>query len=621
MNTNTVNVYTFNPDELFIHISNNDWDKCWSYVGQLLENFSCVTNMQMSMRLQNDFSIEEKKKYVSEFGALAGEIFFALLTELPTKIPDQHFLSLIYHHETLHNLLSLAGIKNTDAYISSLLQSSKNLSDNDQKKLLLTLSLNTDLNIISILEKINPKFRVPAITSYIGYMKLFEKNIYKNKIKLYELRSDLERSNSDDITLSKAIFSYFSCSYIDHPDRHIIKKNINISIQNYLQRFKKSNSILSDRPSLKINLDPEKPVLAVFLEVFSKNHAMNRSWGNWVQSLSSEFSIVILVPEHKNNPILSEQYENVLTFSTIDSMISTIRQLSPDMMVYPSIGLDYFGVVASNIRFAPVQIMALGHPASTMSPHIDFVYGQSCLYKEEAFAAEKYIADDSPYQFIPSINREEIENLNIYSRNKNDKSPLKVSIVGSTLKVIYPFLEFLSDIEADFHHSIQFSFHLGSTGLDTLYLQKIISEKFKSSIFYGYQTYTEYLESMASADIILNPFPFGHTNTIIDTLLLGKPCIGLDGIEPSARTERCVLDMVGLSGQFIATDLDDYKKKFAEFASRILEGETVFYDREFIYKTLYNNGPIGDFGKVLKWIFDNQKELLASDQKFISYPL
>ena len=109
---------------------------------------------------------------------------------------------------------------------------------------------------------------------------------------------------------------------------------------------------------------------------------------------------------------------------------------------------------------------------------------------------------------------------------------------------------------------------------------------------------------MMNADIILNPFPFGHTNTIIDTLLLGKPCIGMDGIEPSARTERCVLDMVGLSDQFIASDREDYKKKFKDFTARILNGDTHFYDRTKIYDALYNKGDIGDFGKVIKWVYD-----------------
>jgi hypothetical protein len=483
----SVNIYTFNPDELFVRISNNDWDGCWNYVGQLLENFSCVTNMQMSMRLQNDFSIEEKKKYVSDFGILAGEIFLALLTELPTKISDKNFLNLIYHHETLHNLFSLFGLKNTDTYVDQLLKSSKNLSDNDQKKLLLLLSLNTDLDIISILERLNPKYRCPAVTSYIGYMKLFEKNIYNNKIKLYALRSDLDRAHTDDITFSKAIFSYFSCSYIDTANRHVIKDNINKSIRSYLRSFKSISQPQSNpsREKLNLNLNSHKPVLAVFLEVFSKNHAMNRSWGNWVDSLSSEFEIVILVPQHKFNTMLSENYKHVLTFDNVENMVLTIRSLSPDVMVYPSIGLDYYGVIASNIRFAPVQLMALGHPATTMSEHIDFVYGQSCLYKADAFPTDTYIADDSPYQFIPSISKDTASALNIPSRTKDDTSPLKVAIIGSTLKVIHPFIEFLSEIEKESVHEIQFSFHLGSTGLDTLYLQKIIERTFKNSKYFG----------------------------------------------------------------------------------------------------------------------------------------
>ena len=39
----------------------------------------------------------------------------------------------------------------------------------------------------------------------------------------------------------------------------------------------------------------------------------------------------------------------------------------------PSIGMDLTAIFASNTRFAPVQVIALGHPATTHSDFIEYV--------------------------------------------------------------------------------------------------------------------------------------------------------------------------------------------------------------------------------------------------------
>ena len=106
-----------------------------------------------------------------------------------------------------------------------------------------------------------------------------------------------------------------------------------------------------------------------------------------------------------------------------------------------------------------------------------------------------------------------------------------------------------------------------------------------------------------------NPFPFGHTKTIIDTLLLGKPCIGLEGIDPAAKTEKYILKIVGLDHLFLAKDQQDYKNIFKKLSRRILDGDIEFYDCQKIRKILYSEKTGVDFGKNIKWIFDNHRKI------------
>lgn len=616
----SANIYNFSADEVISRLSSGDWLGSWEYLRQLLESLTSSSNIIMNISLQNDFLQEDKKNFITNFAKLAGELILALLSDPSSRIPDKSFSGLIQFHETLHNLFTLAGLGETDQVVTSILGSSKNLSEAQQKKILLLISLNTKLDIVSLLKKIDQKYRVPAVASYLGYMKIIEKNIYENKIKIYAFADDLQKTNADYHTFKSALFTYFTCSYMGHPEKHILKDKINSAVRRCLNASKSDFATIRSRKrqDLKISYDQNKPVLAVFLEVFSKGHAMNRSWGEWVESLRSEFTVVLITPQYKLSEDLLSQYENLLSFANKEDMVRIFHDLNPDVVVFPSVGLDIFGIMASNMRLAPLQMMALGHPATTMSPYIDFVYGQSCLYNEAAFLHDKYIADDSPYRFVPCYSKERISQFYIPVRDPSSKAPLRVSVVGSNLKISSPFLETLEEIVQECQHEIHFSFHMGSVGMDSLYLQKVLSQRFGKIAFFGYQSYEEYFENLRQTDLILNPFPFGHTNTIIDTLLLGKPCIGMDGIEPASRTERCVLDMVGLSDLFIAKDRDEYKLKFHQFAKRILDGQGAFYDRNKVYDQLYAGDATTDFGKILKWVYDNQSLLKSSSQKKFS---
>ena len=121
---------------------------------------------------------------------------------------------------------------------------------------------------------------------------------------------------------------------------------------------------------------------------------------------------------------------------------------------------------------------------------------------------------------------------------------------------------------------------------------------------------------MKKADIILNPFPFGHTNTLIDSLMCGKPSIGMNGPEPAAKTEGGILETVGLRDIFSSEDEQDYKKKFFAVAERIMNGEKEFFDRDKVYDRIYSGLGDYDYGKVMKWIFENHAEMKASGEKY-----
>lgn len=98
-------------------------------------------------------------------------------------------------------------------------------------------------------------------------------------------------------------------------------------------------------------------------------------------------------------------------------------------------------------------------------------------------------------------------------------------------------------------------------------------------------------------------------------MLLGLPCVGLEGVEPSSKTEAYILDILGLKNEFSATSPDDYTQKFLGLARRILDGDAPEIDRGDVYRKLYGEQISTDFGKVIKWVYDNKLSMKISGRR------
>ncbi len=250
-----------------------------------------------------------------------------------------------------------------------------------------------------------------------------------------------------------------------------------------------------------------------------------------------------------------------------------------------------------------------------MSKYVDFVYGPRQMYSPEAFPHDHYIMDNAPYRFVANLPKDDFMAIPVNRRTANATTPLKVAVVGSPVKISAPFLDLLEQLQNEADFDIHFSFHLGSVGLDTLCFSQTLKERYRNVSYTGYKSYREYLAALGDADIVLNPFPFGHTNTLIDAMLLGIPCLGLQGAEPASKTEAYILDILGYEDAFSAHTVQDYKDKFFKMSQKIMAGEMPIIDRSAVYDTLYSHHQSYDFGKVIKWVYDNRERLLVSDKK------
>lgn len=618
-----VTFHNFNPDILGGYIAQKNWDGCWGYLVQLIESFSAKKSG--SLTFGSDSEASEGRDYINNFGSLMGDLLFSLLSDPSTKIPDQSFYKLIYLHEIIHNFLRFRGCGNTDDLVREMLKKKKGLSPTQQKKMLLLYRLDTELDVISVLSSVSKSYQAAAFGAYLGTVKIYKEAVHANKVKLLKrgnmvqkLCHNLNDSALVEKTVSTLISCYFLSSYLDDAEKHQIKIPINEGLARYIEKEKrKAAKIDFPVPSIIRDAPPsaDKPRIFIVLEQFHSTHAMKRSWGLWIKSLESQFHVVIALHKNIYNADLEAEY-NIFSFTHLPELLSITEEYAPDMMILPSVGLSFWGIAASVSRIAPVQMMTLGHPATSMSAKIDFVYGQSDLYDSAAFPRDRYIIDDAPYRFTPNISKTDLAAIPVESYQAAESRALRVAIVGSECKMTPTFFKLLQEINADSDFEIEFSFHLGSASIDGFIIESDLKAMFPHVRFHTYQDYTSFLTSIARSDIVLNPFPFGHTNTIIDTLLLGKPCVSYQGVEPAARTEAYILRSTGLADQFLVTNLQDYKERFFDLAARIMSGDTEFYDADAVYDILYDPGRTSgiDYGAHVKAIYMQAQNMLQSDQ-------
>lgn len=613
-----INFYNFSPDQIAGYLIQKDWQGCWNYMQQLMNSFSIKMDQSHNISIQKGFSDQEKRQYAEQFGALMGELLFTLLTHPESRMDDQTFAKLIFIHEVLHTFLGLAGLSDTDAIIEKIVDSNKKLSIGQQKNIALLLSMETKLDICGIIKRLSAQYRGMVLCSYMGYLKIYNERVYHNKVRLYDVANMLDtfRVNSAD-ELKLVLSPYFSCSYLAIENKHAIKTNINKAFQSYFAKKKKDiqASRLQPLPDLEITEKRSKPKILVLWEYFYEGHAMLRVWGPWVKAMEKDFTVLNTAEDKFESIAPKDYFAHTYHFNTVSDIIRIADAFQPDIVILPSVGMSFWGVTASNLRLAPVQIQLPGHPATTLSDHIDFFYASDTMLDAAAFPNDKLLSDKLPLTYEPRLSRDVIESMHPTHYQKGSGKPLKVSVIGSEIKVCAPFIDLLKEIEADSEFEIEFSLHLGTTGMDTLYAEKFFKSVFKNVKYHGWQSYEEYMASMLGTDIVLNPFPFGHTNTIIDSLILGKPCVGLEGVEPASLTERMILEEMGLRDQFSAISLADYKAKFQKIAVQIMNGETVFFDRMEMFDRLHAPKTMPDYNATMKWIYENAAAMKVSSQK------
>ena len=400
---------------------------------------------------------------------------------------------------------------------------------------------------------------------------------------------------------------YMHCSYDIAENKHWVKKALNQVIRRHLLQ-----GGWTDRDVTKLGEHDGKPVMVVLLEHFHSSHSIYRTHSTSMIAARERFHLIGVGNEAVDaagQAVFDEFHllkgDNI--FSKLNELKEICEKNGAAVLYMPSIGMDLTTIFASNTRLAPVQVIALGHPATTHSDFIEYVIVEDDYVGSEKCFSEKLLRlpkDALPY--VPSA----LAPQHVEYRLRENPEVVNIGIASTTMKLNPYFLAALKAIRDRANVKVHFHFALGqSSGVTHPYVERFIKSYLgNDATAHPHAPYDQYLRILHNCDMMVNPFPFGNTNGIIDMVTLGLVGVCKTGAEVHEHIDEGLFKRLGLPEWLIANTVDEY----VERAIRLAENhqERLELRRHIIenngLQTLFTGDP-SPMGKVLLEKFEEWK--------------
>ena len=400
---------------------------------------------------------------------------------------------------------------------------------------------------------------------------------------------------------------YMHCSYDIAENKHWVKKALNQVIRRHLLE-----GGWTDRDVTKLGERDGKPVMVVLLEHFHSSHSIYRTHSTSMIAARERFHLIGVGNEAVDaagQAVFDEFHllkgDNI--FGKLNELKEICEKNGAAVLYMPSIGMDLTTIFASNTRLAPVQVIALGHPATTHSDFIEYVIVEDDYVGSEKCFSEQLLRlpkDALPY--VPSA----LAPQHVEYRLRENPEVVNIGIASTTMKLNPYFLAALKAIRDRANVKVHFHFALGqSSGVTHPYVERFIKYYLgNDATAHLHAPYDQYLRILHNCDMMVNPFPFGNTNGIIDMVTLGLVGICKTGAEVHEHIDEGLFKRLGLPEWLIANTVDEY----VERAIRLAENhqERLELRRHIIenngLQTLFTGDP-SPMGKVLLEKFEEWK--------------
>lgn len=369
-------------------------------------------------------------------------------------------------------------------------------------------------------------------------------------LKMHELFDGVELN---DRFLSPMSDAYMYCSYSSMRDKHKIKGLMHRLYAKMMAAHGFKEQDFSKREK------KDKPTILIPVEWFTSLHAMYRCYAPLVRQLRTKFKVIGIGRPHAIDDVSKKEFDGWLELPednvVLEKIVQRIRNVKPDIIYYPSLGMDLVWVSLASVRLAPIQLMTLGHPASSHSPVIDYAVCEDGDVRDESLFTEKVISlpNGAMFNFVM---RPDADLPTPFIEEHPEV--IKIAVPAMVMKLNSTFLETLKAIKEKSSRPVEF--HFWPNMITTVLSQaaKEIRETLPGAFTYERSAYNHYIRQLQQCHIQLGTFPFGGTNSNIDSMLLGMPQVVMEGDEPHATCDAKMLRRAGMPEWLIAHSTDEY---------------------------------------------------------------
>jgi hypothetical protein len=360
--------------------------------------------------------------------------------------------------------------------------------------------------------------------------------------------------------------SWMNCTYFVCDNKTELKKNLNKMLAVYVAR-----NFAKLKPRTNLIARSDKPRMLIIHERLTSGHAMFRCYKPHFQGLEDYFEVHSMVQDDlvdQGGLDLFKHTVQVTDPTDIGKIIKAVNEINPDIIYYPSLGMCRWTVILANIRLAKVQLMSYGHPDSSYSDCIDYVWSCPLPAESARYISEICLSDDAVK--FSSVPHPEFD-FSIPVKTDKSRDVIHIAVNCSIMKLNCEFMQMLVRLHEKYGNKVKFHFFPSARGFNADYIKNAIKRYIPSAVVYQPMGYKEFIDILRDCHLSLAPFPFGNTNSTVDALLLGLPVVARYGVAPYANTDQQVLNVAGLEQFLCHTD-----EQYFELASQLISDAEFF---------------------------------------------
>ena len=367
---------------------------------------------------------------------------------------------------------------------------------------------------------------------------------------------------------------YMHCSYADGAYKHNIKKSINGLIRRYLLlREGLQDRVTRDQPGAPHLVDG-KPVVLVVMEWFNSSHSVYRTHSRSLLALRERFHVVGMGSAMAVDEAGRAVFDAFIALDPSKALVDQVRdvmqhaqRLQPSVFYCPAVGMFPLTIFLANLRFAPIQVAALGHGASTMAECMDYYVLDEDFIGDPACFSETLIR--MPVDSMPFVRSSSQTELTPVMRENPDV--VRVAVASSLMKFNPRFLQACQQIVARSRVPVEMHFMPGmAIGLGHVQLKSLVARYMPTAVVHAHLPYPDYMQVLNQCDLYINPFPYGNMNGIADMAFQGLVCVCRTGPDVHEHIDEGIFQRLGLPDWLIASTDEAY----VQAAVRLAENHT-----------------------------------------------